>query len=143
MWLAETAVDLESLDIMAEQGSNLRSWRPIRPGVPARSPKSASGIRKTKSTLTFAGRICAASFRKDHRDLLYDGPISQAVAFEGLLHSGESLANRLTGAFDRKATEDQLIHIATDGESYGIITSSVTWALRTVFIISRRAAEQS
>src|SRR5262249_30890421 len=48
----------------------------------------------------------------------YDGPISQAVAFEGLLSRGEDLVARLTGAFT-DAEEPQLVHIATDGESYG------------------------
>jgi hypothetical protein len=49
----------------------------------------------------------------------YDGPISRAVAFEGLLSSGEGFANRLTGAFSDKRDWPQLVHIATDGESYG------------------------
>ncbi len=30
----------------------------------------------------------------------YDGPISRAIAFEGLLNSGENFAMRLTGGFD-------------------------------------------
>jgi hypothetical protein len=30
----------------------------------------------------------------------YDGPISQGIAFEGLLKSGEILADRLVSAFD-------------------------------------------
>jgi hypothetical protein len=41
------------------------------------------------------------------------------VAFEGLLSSGESFANRLTGAFSDERDWPQLVHIATDGESYG------------------------
>lgn len=45
--------------------------------------------------------------------------MSQGIAFEGLLNSGERLANRLTGAFDEKSGEPQLMHIATDGETYG------------------------
>ena len=50
----------------------------------------------------------------------YDGPISQAVAFERLLDNGEFLANRLLGAFsDQRPWPQQLVHIATDGETYG------------------------
>ena len=49
----------------------------------------------------------------------YDGPISQAVAFEGLLNKGEYLADRLWAAFSPARTWAQLVHIATDGETYG------------------------
>ena len=48
----------------------------------------------------------------------YDGPISRAVAFEGLLNNGETFARRLlSGLTDQR--EPQLAHIATDGETYG------------------------
>ena len=50
----------------------------------------------------------------------YDGPVSRAVAFEGLLSRGENLANRLLGVFSDESPDwPQLAHIATDGESYG------------------------
>ncbi|MGH9596896.1 MAG: DUF3536 domain-containing protein, partial [Edaphobacter sp.] len=53
----------------------------------------------------------------------YDGPDSRAIAFEGLLNSGEDFANRLLAAFHTPSREDpnaaQLSHVATDGESYG------------------------
>jgi hypothetical protein len=49
----------------------------------------------------------------------YDGPISRAVAFEGLLNNGETFAARLLSAYSSTRDGDQLAHIATDGESYG------------------------
>jgi hypothetical protein len=49
----------------------------------------------------------------------YDGPISQGVAFERLLDSGERFAGRLMSAFSDTREWDQLVHIATDGETYG------------------------
>jgi hypothetical protein len=49
----------------------------------------------------------------------YDGPISQAVAFEKLLDNGEKFASRLLGAFSDARSWPQLSHIATDGETYG------------------------
>src|SRR6185312_1935801 len=48
----------------------------------------------------------------------YNGPISRAVAFEGLLNSGQEFGERLVGNFTNSAAA-QLTHIATDGESYG------------------------
>ena len=49
----------------------------------------------------------------------YDGPISQGVAFEGLLSDGKRFADRLLSGFSDQRTWPQLSHIATDGESYG------------------------
>ncbi len=48
----------------------------------------------------------------------YDGPTSRAIAFEGLLYSGENFSNRLKSCF-RDVAPAQLVHVATDGESYG------------------------
>ena len=49
----------------------------------------------------------------------YDGPISRAIAFEDLLADGKRFSDRLLGAFSDARTWPQLVHIATDGETYG------------------------
>jgi alpha-amylase/alpha-mannosidase (GH57 family) len=51
----------------------------------------------------------------------YNGPASRAIAFEGLLNSGEVFARRLLSNLrdDKGANEPQMVHVATDGESYG------------------------
>jgi alpha-amylase/alpha-mannosidase (GH57 family) len=53
----------------------------------------------------------------------YDGPASRAIAFEGLLNSGEEFAKRLLAGFHPPSAGDpdvaQISHVATDGESYG------------------------
>ena len=49
----------------------------------------------------------------------YDGPISHAVAFEKLLCNGENFARRLLTGFNDARNWPQLLHIATDGETYG------------------------
>jgi alpha-amylase/alpha-mannosidase (GH57 family) len=51
----------------------------------------------------------------------YDGPGSRAIAFEGLLNSGEDFGQRLLEGLraDKPIAEPQLAHVATDGESYG------------------------
>ncbi len=50
----------------------------------------------------------------------YDGPASRAIAFEGLLNSGEEFAKRILGSLrSGEEGEPQLAHVATDGESYG------------------------
>jgi alpha-amylase/alpha-mannosidase (GH57 family) len=119
MWLPETAVDLESLDLMAQAGVGFAILAPhqakaIRP-LTGGDWQDVSGakIDPTRAYLlkTSGGKSISLFF--------YDGPISQAVAFEKLLHNGEEFATRLTGAFSDSRSWPQMMHIATDGETYG------------------------
>lgn len=119
MWLAETAVDFQSLDMMAQLGikftilSPYQAWRYRRIG--ARAYRDAAGAKIDPSRPYLVrlkrGRAITVFF--------YDAPISQAVAFENLLTSGEQFARRLADGFVDARDWPQLMHIATDGESYG------------------------
>lgn len=118
MWLPETGVDLETLDLMAELGIRFTilspyqtrrfrkigetQWRETAPGA----------IDTTRPYLVNlpGGRAIVVFF--------YNGEISQAVAFENLLSNGERFAGRLLGAL-AGSHGPSLVHIATDGETYG------------------------
>ena len=119
MWLPETAVDLESLEILAELGIRFTILAPHQANrvrtIGGRVWRDVSGSR-IDPTQAYEQRL--PSGRKIAL-FFYDGPIARAVAFEGLLSSGEDLANRLNGAFSEERNRPQLVHIATDGESYG------------------------
>jgi alpha-amylase/alpha-mannosidase (GH57 family) len=119
MWLPETAVDVLSLEALAAQGIRFtilaptqarrvrafgsRSWKDVSGGLidPSRAYQVRLPSRKTISVF------------------FYDGPISHSVAFEGLLDDGKRFADRLMSGFSDVRTWPQLVHIATDGESYG------------------------
>ncbi|MFZ3048427.1 MAG: DUF3536 domain-containing protein, partial [Desulfatirhabdiaceae bacterium] len=119
MWLPETAVDLETLEILAEHGIGFtilspRQARRIRHRTGGEWQEvSGEQIDPSRAYLARlpSGRSIALFF--------YDDPISRAVAFEGLLSNGERFAHRLMEGFDDSRQESQLVHIATDGESYG------------------------
>ncbi len=119
MWLPETAVDLESLEILAELGIRFTILAPHQADrvrtIGGRVWRDVSGSQ-IDPTQVYEQRL--PSGRKIAL-FFYDGPIARAVAFEGLLSSGEDLANRLVGAFSDQRSRPQLVHIATDGESYG------------------------
>ncbi len=119
MWLPETAVDLETLDLLAEAGVLFTILEPhqakrVRPKK-VKEWKDVGGGRIDPSipyeVKLPSGRRIAIFF--------YDGAISRAVAFEGLLVSGERFAERLMTAVPADPEEDRLVHIATDGETYG------------------------
>ncbi|MBM3879251.1 MAG: DUF3536 domain-containing protein [Verrucomicrobia bacterium] len=119
MWLPETAADNESLDVLAQLGIKFTILSPFQASR-VRSLKGGSwrdvNGGRVDPTLPYlvklpAGRSIAVFF--------YDAPVSQAVAFERLLNNGERFAHRLMDRFDDGRHGDQLLHIATDGESYG------------------------
>ena len=147
MWLAETAVSCSVLDLLAQerikftvlaphQAARVRKLSvdsPTQSGAPPSTTASSSAkvgdaatdsewietpdatVDPTQPYLVKldSGRSIAVFF--------YDGPPSRAIAFEGLLNDGETFARRLLSNFkpEKPASEPQLVHVATDGESYG------------------------
>lgn len=119
LWLPETAVDIETLDIMAQHDIGFAILSPsqarqVRPSE-AEEWQDVSGGRIDSG---MAYRISLPSGR-DMALFFYDGSISQALAFEGLLNNGEAFANRLLSRFSDDCSAPRLVHIATDGETYG------------------------
>jgi alpha-amylase/alpha-mannosidase (GH57 family) len=136
MWLAETAVSRWVLDMMAQEGIKFTILAPhqcarVRP-IP---PPSAAEAAEAESTELIWTETPDASVNTTHPCLVrldegrsiavffYNGPNSRAIAFEGLLNSGEAFGQRLLTGFPTDLTGNTepalLSHVATDGESYG------------------------
>ena len=125
MWLAETAVNRHVLDLMAIEGIKYTILAPNQCGRVARlggdedpdwigTPDATVDPTQPYLVKLDEGREIAVFF--------YNGPNSRAIAFEGLLDSGEKFATRLLSGFHAASPGDhpaQLSHVATDGESYG------------------------
>lgn len=119
MWLPETAVDLETLAMMADAGIKFTVLTPYQAGQ----------VRKTgeKDWEDVTGgrintRIAYRQSLPDKRQIaifFYDGFLSHAVAFENLLVSGEAMAHKMLEAFAPDMDLPQLVHIAIDGETFG------------------------
>ncbi len=120
MWLPETAADVATLEVLASEGIRFTILAP-RQAAKARKKGSRDwrDVSNGRIDPTIPYELSLPSGRKICL-FFYDGPISQGVAFERLLDNGEFLANRLMGAFsDKRPWPQQLVHIATDGETYG------------------------
>lgn len=118
MWLPETAVDDETLEVLAEAGITFTVLAPhqarrVRPAgdeawtaadvhLDSRRPYRWRGPRGLELAIFF-----------------YDDEISRGIAFGDLLERGEQLVARLRTGFDAADDRPQLVHGATDGESYG------------------------
>jgi len=98
MWLPETAVDDETLDVLAAEGIRFTI---LAPHQVERAPQGGlPGWYRTSG-----GRRIAV--------FIYDGAISHDVAFGPLVRDAAAWVERLT------ATPNQLMAVATDGETYG------------------------
>jgi alpha-amylase/alpha-mannosidase (GH57 family) len=119
MWLSETAADTESLELLAQCGIKFTLLAPhqcyrVRPlkGHEGWTDTPGAAVDTTRPYLVrFGSGVSIAVF-------FYNGAASRAIAFEGLLNSGENFANRLRAGF-KEGEQPQLVHVATDGESYG------------------------
>ena len=121
MWLAETAVDAPTLDLLAAEGVEFTILSPFQArryrvdgGDWADCADGSVPTGRAYRYTTKSGRSIALFF--------YDGNLARGIAFEHLLRD----AGNLVGAIDRSwATrsgdhdEPWLVHTATDGESYG------------------------
>jgi len=119
MWLAETAADNESLELLAQHGIKFTVLAPHQ-CKRIRRMKEGGGWTDTSNATVDTTRPYLVRFGSGAAIAVffYDGPASRAIAFEGLLNSGESLAGRLKSGFEFNP-DPQLVHVATDGESYG------------------------
>ena len=119
MWLPETAVDIETLDLLAEHGIRFtilaphQAYRVRRKGTGKWRDVSGGRIDPTVpySCRLPSGRVIDIIF--------YDGPISKAVAFEDILNRGEDFAARIMTGFSDRRPWPQIVSLATDGETYG------------------------
>ena len=119
MWLSETAVDVETLEILAEQGILFTIL----------SPAQASRIRRISDTRWIDMRqetldcsmpyICPLPGGKTIAIFFYDDSISQELAFGTLLENGEVYANRMIRYFSQYQKESGLLSVVSDGETYG------------------------
>jgi alpha-amylase/alpha-mannosidase (GH57 family) len=119
LWLPETAVDLETLDLMAQMGLKFAILAPSQAKrVRKRGERNWRNVSNQNIDPSMAYEIRLPTGRRMAL-FFYDGPISRAVGFEKLLSNGEAFVNRLMSAFSAERKWPQLVHIASDGETYG------------------------
>ncbi len=136
MWLAETAVSRSVLDQMAAEGIKFTILAPhqcarVRPLSTNHEQQTTDNWTETPNASVDTTRpyLVRLNEGRSIAVFFYNGPVSRAIAFEGLLNSGEAFAQRLLAPFqpavpanNEPHTPDntpRLSHVATDGESYG------------------------
>lgn len=104
MWLSETAVDTETLFLMAEEGVKFTILSPtqaqsVRPLTGSAEDIPWQDVRGGRINPTRPYRVLFGRGEGPFIDVFfYDGPVSRAVAYEKLLASGEDLLARIEEA---------------------------------------------
>ena len=140
LWLAETAVDLETLKWLAHEGlkftvlsqTQAAAIRPLaKRKADEKGPKAEAKLGDDGDWLDVSDgridprepyRVFWGDGPSDYLDVFfYDGPVSRAIAFERLLSDGRTFLDRITSAFGQPDPDGRprLVNLATDGESYG------------------------
>jgi hypothetical protein len=122
MWLPETAVDDETLDVLAAEGIRFTILAPYQVEG---APDDGSPVRY----VTRGGRTIVI--------FPYDGRMSHDVAFGAVLRNGVAWLERLL-AVPATGTSPRLITVATDGETYGHHQKFAEMALAFVLDVLER-----
>lgn len=117
MWLAETAVDTDTLEALVDNGIKFTVLAP-RQCQAVRFEEDDTWHEVTGGVDPRRAYRCPLPSGRSIDLFFYDGGVSKAVAFEGLLNDGQLLADRLTNSLSHN-DEVEIAQIATDGESYG------------------------
>ncbi|MBM0742097.1 DUF3536 domain-containing protein [Phormidium sp. CLA17] len=130
MWLAETAVDYETLEALVIEGIQFIILAPsqaqrCRPMPTAEQPEpewqevGGSQINPTRPYRCYLPSLEQNSTRPYIDIFFYDGPISRDMGFDQALSDAHQFAGRLGQAVQGDQQPSQLIAAATDGETFG------------------------
>ncbi|MBI3990294.1 MAG: DUF3536 domain-containing protein, partial [candidate division NC10 bacterium] len=124
LWLPETAVDYPTLRTLAEAGMRFvllspsqarrfrrlgeKTWTEARKGLDPRRPYRCFVKDEEGRTLDQFIDV-----------FFYEPAISRAMSFEHLLRNAGDLAGRIEAAYLPRGEGDQVVVVATDGETFG------------------------
>lgn len=142
MWLAETAVDDDTLRVLVENGVKFTVLSPYQAQRIKRIPDSNwQDVSWGNIDPARSYRYYIKSAPGKYIDLFfYDGAISKSVAFDELLKDGNKFIKRLKEGISPSRDFNQLVNIATDGESYGHHTKFGDMAL--AYVLKIRAEDE-
>ena len=142
MWLAETAVDDDTLRVLVENGIKFTVLSPYQAQRIKRIPDSNwQDVSWGNIDPARSYRYYIKSAPGKYIDLFfYDGAISKSVAFDELLKDGNKFIKRLKEGISPSRDFNQLVNIATDGESYGHHTKFGDMAL--AYVLKIRAEDE-
>lgn len=126
LWLPETGVDYPTLEILVKYGMRYLILSPFQAlrvrsfGAKKWTDVSQGRIDTTQPYRCYMKEALGEKVSDQFIDIFfYDGMISKEVAFGDLLKDGNTFCERFSQNYQPSRKRPQLVHIATDGETYG------------------------
>ncbi|MDO9124359.1 MAG: glycoside hydrolase, partial [Deltaproteobacteria bacterium] len=126
MWLPETAVNTPTLQALIKYGMRYLILSPFQAlrvrsfGGKRWTDVSQGKIDTTQPYRCILGDRSGKKMSDQYIDIFfYEGVISKEIAFGELLKDGDRFCQRFVQAYGRSKKGPQLIHVSTDGETYG------------------------
>lgn len=119
MWLAETAVDTETLEVLAGNGIAFTILAPRQAAASRRGGEDFwTGLSGERVDI-FRPYVCNLPSGRSIALFFYHGGIAQEVAFGEALRDGGFFASMLMNALGSSSASHPLLSVATDGETFG------------------------
>ncbi len=121
MWLAETAINMETVKALIDNGIKFTILSPFQvEKVKTYFSNEWINVSNGNVDPTQPYRIFIDENKEKYLDVFfYDAPISTAISFEHLLRDAHNFADRLDMASKLNQGRPTLVTASTDGESYG------------------------
>ncbi|ELR97724.1 DUF3536 domain-containing protein [Gloeocapsa sp. PCC 73106] len=124
MWLAETAVDYNTLEVLIEEGIKFTILAPSQAercrALPTTTQSNPEWIQVGGSQIDPTRPYRCFIDKKRYIDIFfYDGPISRDMGFNDVLNSSHIFSRRIGQAVKGDHRQSQIISVATDGETFG------------------------
>lgn len=144
IWLAETATDDRTMEVLIDCGIKFTILSPYQAArvrkINAKQDSAWEDVSWGSIDPARAYRYFIKGKPGKYIDLFfYDGSISKSVAFDNLLKDGNRFIKRLQDGVSPQRNYNQLVNIATDGESYGHHTRFGDMALS--YALKKRAKD--
>ena len=122
MWLPEAAADENTLRLLIDLGLKYVILSPYQIAA-IREPGSSKWTDVSDGNFNARRPYIWKDDQPGAKNrsiavFVYDGPLSKAAAFEGLLNNSSAFAERVQGCFT-PGSENQLVTMAVDGETFG------------------------
>ena len=136
MWLPETAVDYETLDILSQHGILYTILAPHQ-AKQIRDPRANAWRDLSRGIIdTCMPYLCRLPTGRTINLFFYDEKISNEVAFGNLLENGDHFVSKMVQFFPEDDRFPRLLNIANDGETYGhhhrFADMALAYALHTI-----------
>jgi alpha-amylase/alpha-mannosidase (GH57 family) len=126
MWLAETAINMETVYCLIEEGIRFIVLSPLQAEGYGQIDKWGNWTATSQQPIDTHRPYRLFAHDRQWRRMqgsvdvfFFDEPLSRAVSFDGVLNNSQTLADRIGFAFGPTVNDDQVVVIATDGETFG------------------------